>query len=74
MTRALVIILFVAAFGLGAWALLGIGDTAKTADQSGDAPAAHQTPPAPANPAPDQAAKRPLISTDSCCPRDSGAG
>jgi mono/diheme cytochrome c family protein len=59
MTKALVIILFVAAFGLGAWALLGIADTAKTADQSGDAPAAQQTPPAPANPAPDQAANAP---------------
>jgi hypothetical protein len=52
MTRALVIILFVAGFGLAAWALLGLNDTAKTADQSANAPAAQQTPPAPATPAP----------------------
>jgi hypothetical protein len=55
MTRALVIILFIAGFALAAWALLGINDAAKTADQS--APAAQQAPPAPATPAPaDQAA------------------
>jgi len=52
-----VIILFIAGFGLAAWALFGINDAAKTADQSANAPAAQQTPPAPVTPAPaDQAA------------------
>jgi hypothetical protein len=60
MTRALVILLFVAASGLAAWALLGINDAAKTADQAATAPAAQQTPPVPATPAPaDQATNAP---------------
>jgi mono/diheme cytochrome c family protein len=54
-----VIILFVAGFGLAVWALLGLNDTAKTADQSANAPAAQQTPPAPATPAPAGQANQP---------------
>jgi len=51
MTRVQRTFLFVAGFALGAWALLGINDTARTADQPSNAPT---SPPAaaPANPAP----------------------
>jgi mono/diheme cytochrome c family protein len=51
MRRAQTIFPFVAGFALGAWALLGISDTAKTAEPSANAPAAQPATPAPASPA-----------------------
>jgi hypothetical protein len=52
MRRAQTIVPFVAGFALGAWALLGISDTAKTAEPPANAPSAQPATPAPAAPAP----------------------
>ena len=50
MTRPLTI--FVAGFALGAWGLLGIHDTAQSAEPPANAPSAQPATPAPATPAP----------------------
>jgi hypothetical protein len=52
MTRARTILLFVVGVALGAWALLGINDAAKTAEPPTNAPTAQPSTPAPATPAP----------------------
>jgi mono/diheme cytochrome c family protein len=52
MRQAQTIVPFVAGFALGAWALLGISDTAKTAEPPANAPSAQPATPAPAAPAP----------------------
>jgi hypothetical protein len=51
MRRAQTIVAFVAGIALGAWALLGISDTAKTAEPQANAPTAQPATPAPASPA-----------------------
>jgi mono/diheme cytochrome c family protein len=50
MRRAQTIVPFVAGFALGAWALLGISDTAKTAEPPANARTAQAATPAPASP------------------------
>jgi hypothetical protein len=52
MTRVRTTFLLVASFALGSWALFGINDAAKSADQPANAPTAQPAAPAPATPAP----------------------
>src|SRR5262249_23891837 len=51
MTKVRTTFLFVAGFALGAWASLGINDTARTADQPANSPTSSPPAPASANPA-----------------------